>query len=172
MTASPLARIPLITTLLLLGAAPLPAGAQPMGKVWRIGYLSLTSDTDAYKPWLAALNDGLRDLGYVDGGNIAIETRYAAGQIERLSTLAAELVRLNVDVLVAAPAGSALAAKNATRAIPIVIIGEPHPLGTALVASLARPARNRTGLAEAHPAPVPKSPDRLSQGVPAASRAA
>lgn len=170
MTASLLARITLITTLLLLGAAPLPAGAQPMGKVWRIGYLSLTSDTDAYRPWLAALNDGLRDLGYVDGGNIAIETRYAAGQIERLSTLAAELVRLNVDVLVAAPAGSALAAKNATRTIPIVFIGEPDPVGTALVASLARPGGNVTGLADAHADLVPKRLDLLKQVVPASSR--
>src|SRR5258705_10445287 len=170
MTASVLAGITLITTLLLLGAAPLPAGAQPMGKVWRIGYLSLTSDTDAYRPWLAALNDGLRDLGYVDGGNIAIETRYAAGQIERLSTLAAELVRLNVDVLVAAPAGSALAAKNATRTIPIVFIGEPDPVGTALVASLARPGGNVNGLADAHADLCPKRPTRLNQIVPASSR--
>src|SRR5258706_9900456 len=166
MTASPLARIPLITTLLLLGAAPLPAGAQPMGKVWRIGYLSLTSDTDAYKPWLAALNDGLRDLGYVDGGNIAIETRYAAGQIERLSTLAAELVRLNVDVLVAAPAGSALAAKNATRTIPIVFIGEPDPVGTALVASLARPGGTSPGWPMPTPISSPKGSTCSSRSSP------
>src|ERR1700730_11055166 len=112
--------IAVIVALLLLLVAPPPAGAQPAGKVWRIGYLSLTSDSVSYRPWLAALRDGLRDLGYVDGQNIIIEPRYAAGQVERLSPLAAELLRLKVDVLVTAPAGTALAARSASRTIPIV----------------------------------------------------
>jgi putative tryptophan/tyrosine transport system substrate-binding protein len=163
-------RFTFIVAVLFLVAAPLTAGAQQPGKPWRIGYLSLTSDGPSYKPWLGALRDGLRDLGYVDGKNVIIEQRYAAGQVERLSTLATELVRLNVDVLVAAPAGSALAARNATRAIPIVFIGEPDPVGTALVASLARPGGNVTGLADAHADLVPKRLELLKQVVPSATR--
>jgi putative ABC transport system substrate-binding protein len=158
-----------IVAVLLLVVAPPTAFAQPAGKVWRIGYLSLTSDTVAYRPWLAALRDGLRDLGYVDGENIIIEPRYAAGQVERLSPLAAELVRLKVDVLVTAPAGSALSAKSASRTIPIVFIGEPDPVGT-LVASLAHPGGNVTGLSDAHADLVPKRLELLKQVVPSATR--
>ena len=159
-----------IVAALLLVVAPLTARAQPAGKVWRIGYLSLTSDTVSYRPWLAALRDGLRDLGDVDGENIVIEPRYAAGQVERLSTLAAELVRLKVDVLVTAPAGSALAARSASRTIPIVFIGEPDPVGTALVASLAHPGGNVTGLSDAQADLVPKRLELLRQVVPSVTR--
>ena len=151
-------------------ATPLAAEAQSTGKVWRIGYLSLTADTESYKPWLAGLRDGFRNLGYVDGGNIFIEQRYAAGEVGRLSTLAAELVRSKVDLLVTAPAGSALAAKKATATIPIVFIGEPDPVGTALVASLAHPGGNLTGLADAHADLVPKRLELLKQLIPSASR--
>ena len=164
------AAITVIVAVVLLVATPLAAGAQQAAKVWRIGYLSLTSDTESYRPWLAALRDGLRDLGYVDGKNIIIEPRYAAGQVERLSPLAAELVRLKVDVLVTAPAGSALAARSASRTIPIVFIGEPDPVGTALVASLAHPGGNVTGLADAHADLVPKRLELLKQVVPSATR--
>jgi putative ABC transport system substrate-binding protein len=159
-----------IVAALLLVVAPLTARAQPAGKVWRIGYLSLTSDTVSYRPWLTALRDGLRDLGDVDGENIVIEPRYAAGQVERLSTLAAELVRLKVDVLVTAPAGSALAARSASRTIPIVFIGEPDPVGTALVASLAHPGGNVTGLSDAQADLVPKRLELLKQVVPSVTR--
>jgi putative tryptophan/tyrosine transport system substrate-binding protein len=158
-----------IVAVLLLVVAPLTAFAQPAGKVWRIGYLSLTSDTASYRPWLAALRDGLRDLGYVDGQNLIIEPRYAAGQVERLSPLAAELVRLKVDVLVTAPAGTALAAKSASRTIPIVFIGEPDPVG-ALVASLAHPGGNVTGLSDDHAELVPKRLELLKQVVPSVTR--
>lgn len=163
-------RVIILLALLLLIAAPRAARAQPTGQVWRIGYLSLTSDTDSYKPWLAAATDGLRELGYVDGKNIVIESRYAAGQVERLSTLAAELVRLKVDILVAAPAGSAQAARSATRTIPIVFIGEPDPVGTGLVASLAHPGGNVTGLADAHADLVPKRLALLKEVAPPGSR--
>jgi ABC-type uncharacterized transport system substrate-binding protein len=164
------AAITVIVAVVLLVATPLAAGAQQAAKVWRIGYLSLTSDTESYRPWLAALRDGLRDLRYVDGENIIIEARYAAGQVERLSPLAAELVRLKVDVLVTAPTGSALAARTASRSIPIVFIGEPDPVGTALVASLAHPGGNVTGLADAHADLVPKRLELLEQVVPSATR--
>ena len=130
----------LLTSLAGALAAPLAAEAQSAGRIWRIGYLSLVSgELEQYKPWLAAFRDGLRELGYVEGKNVIIEQRYAAGQIERLPALAAELVRLKVDILVAAPAGSALAAKKVTSTVPIVFMGEPDPVGTGLVASLARP---------------------------------
>lgn len=86
---------------------PGDAGAQPTGRVWRIGYLSLlSSELEQSRRWLAAFRDGLRELGYREGENLVIEQRYAAGRIDRLPALAADLVRLKVDVLVAAPAGS------------------------------------------------------------------
>ena len=153
-------------------AAPLAAEGQQTGKIWRIGFLSLNSDAEPFKRWYAAFREGLQKLGYVEGDNVIVEQRYAAGQIERLSTLAAELVRLKVDVLVTAPAGSAVFAKKVTRTIPIVFIGEPDPVGTALVASLARPGGNITGLADAHADLVPKRLELLKQVAPSASRVA
>jgi ABC-type uncharacterized transport system substrate-binding protein len=161
----------LVATFVLSLAAPLSPGAQPAGKIWRIGYLSLVSgELDEYKLWVTAFRDGLRELGYVEGENVIIEQRYAAGQVERLHALAAELVRLGVDVIVAAPAGSALEAKKVTSKIPIVFIGEPDPVGTGLVASLAHPGGNITGLADAHGDLVPKRLALLKQLVPSVSR--
>lgn len=151
---------------------PLATKGQQAGKVWRIGFLSLNSDIEPYKRWHAAFREGLRKLGYVEGDNVIIEPRYAAGQVERLSTLAAELVRLKVDILVTAPAGSAFFAKKVTSTIPIVFIGEPDPVGTALVASLARPGGNATGLADAHADLVPKRLELLKQVASSASRVA
>jgi putative ABC transport system substrate-binding protein len=153
-------------------AAPLGAGAQQAVKIWRIGFLSLNSDIEPYKHWHAAFREGLRKLGYVERDNVTIEQRYAAGRVERLSTLATELVRLKVDILATAPAGSALFAKKVTSTIPIVFIGEPDPVGTALVASLARPGGNVTGLADAHADLVPKRLELLKQVAPSASRVA
>ena len=139
---------------LALLAASLTAEAQPAGKVWRIGYLSLAPDTDHFRDRFAAFKDELRTLGYVQGENIVIEQRHAGGRLERLPELAAELVRLKVDVLVTF--GSASAAKHATKTIPIVFIVEPDPVGTGLVASLARPGGNITGLSDSHADLVPK----------------
>lgn len=161
----------LIATLVLSLAGPLTPDAQPAERIWRIGYLSLVSgEIDQYKPWLAAFRDGLRELGYVEGENVIIEQRYAAGRVERLPALAAELVRLKVDILVTAPAGSAFAAKKVTSTVPIVFMGEPDPIGTGLVASLARPGGNVTGLADAHGDLIPKRLELLKQLVPSASR--
>lgn len=165
-------RIATIVAVLLLIVAPRASGAQQTGKVWRIGFLSLNSDTEPYKRWQAAFREGLRKLGYIEGDNVTIERRYAGGQVERLSTLAAELVRLKLDVIVTAPAGSASFAKKVTSTIPIVFIGEPDPVGTALVASLARPGGNVTGLADAHADLVPKRLELLKQIAPSASRVA
>ena len=165
-------RIATIVAALLLVVVSLASGAPATGKVWRIGFLSLNSDIEPYKRWHAAFREGLRTLGYVEGDNIIIEERYAAGRVERLSALAAELVLLKVDVLVTAPAGSAFFARKATSTIPIVFIGEPDPVGTALVASLAHPGGNVTGLADAHTDLVPKRLELLRQVAPAASRIA
>jgi putative tryptophan/tyrosine transport system substrate-binding protein len=145
--------------------------AQGAGRTWRVGYLSLVEEQlETSRRWLAAFRAGLRELGYTEGENLVIEARYAAGRVDRLPGLAAELVRLKVDVLVAAPAGSALAAKKATSTVPIVFMGEPDPVGTGLVRSLARPGGNVTGLADAHSELAPKRLDLLRQLVPSASR--
>jgi ABC-type uncharacterized transport system substrate-binding protein len=166
-----LRRLGALATLVTVLSFPVTVDAQAPGRVWRIGYLSLVSgDLEQSRRWLTAFRDGLRELGYIEGQNVVIEPRYAAGRTERLPGLAAELVRLKVDVLVAAPAGSALAAKTATRTVPIVFMGEPDPVGTGLVKSLARPGGNVTGLADAHSELVPKRLDLLKQLVPSATR--
>ena len=154
-----------------LVARPAGAAMQQAGKIWRIGHLSLVSESLAqYRPWVAALYEGLRNLGYVEGDNVISRHRYAAGQIGRLPAMAAELVGMNVDVLVTAPAGSAFAAKKVTSTIPIVFVGEPDPVGTGLVASLAHPGGNVTGLADAHADLVPKRLELLKQVIAPSSR--
>ena len=140
------------------------------GKIWRIGYLSLVSETEQSRRWIAAFREGLRNLGYVEGRNAILEQRYAAGHIERLRALAAELVDLKVDVLVAAPAGTAQAAKEVTRTVPIVFMAEPDPVGTRLVASLPRPGGNVTGLSDAHADLISKRLELLKEVSPPASR--
>jgi putative tryptophan/tyrosine transport system substrate-binding protein len=126
-------------------AAQLAAEAQQAGQVYRIGYLSASSDTSNPRV-REAFRQGLRELGWVEGQNIIIEYRWADGRFDRLPDLAAELVRLKVDVLVAAPTPAALAAKNATGTIPIVGMSLTDPIGLGLVASLARPGGNVTGV--------------------------
>jgi putative ABC transport system substrate-binding protein len=151
--------------------APAAVSGQDSGRTWRIGYLSLVSEpTEQSRRWVAAFRDRLREHGYVEGQNVILEQRFAAGQVRRLSGLAAELVQLKVDVLVAAPAGSALAARNVTTTVPIVFMGEPDPVGTGLVASLARPGGNVTGLADAHADLIPKRLELLKQVMPLSSR--
>ena len=126
-------------------AAPLVAEAQPAGKIYRIGYLSAGAPTS--NPLvIAAFQQGLRDLGWVEGQNIDIEYRWAAGRFDRLPDLAADLVHLKVDVIIAAPTPAALAAKNATGTVPIVAVSLTHPVELGLVGSLARPGGNVTGL--------------------------
>jgi putative ABC transport system substrate-binding protein len=160
----------LLAMLALSLAAPFTANAQQT-RTWRIGFLSLVSENlEQYRPWLAAFRDRLRELGYVEGENVVIEQRYAAGQVERLPALAAELIRLKVDILVVAPSGSAVAAKRATNTIPIVFMGEPDPVGTGLVGNLARPGGNVTGLADAHSDLIPKRLELLRQLTPSTSR--
>jgi putative ABC transport system substrate-binding protein len=125
-------------------AAPRAADAQPAGSVKRIGYLTSGSRTAGFHEQFL---QGLRDLGWIDGKNVIIEYRFADGRYERLPELAADLVRLNVDVIVAQPTASAVAAREATRTIPIVMINVGDPVGLGLVESLGRPAGNVTGTA-------------------------
>jgi putative ABC transport system substrate-binding protein len=122
----------------------LAANAQPSAKVARIGYLAMT--TGAGSPLAEAFRQGMQDLGYVEGKTIAIAYRSAEGKPERLPALAAELVQLPVDVLVAQSTGAAQAAKHTTTTIPIVMVVDADPVRTGLVASLARPGGNLTGL--------------------------
>ena len=125
-------------------AAPFVAGAQQAGKVYRVGYLSAPTRASVEQVLQAFLR-ALRELGWVEGQNLIIEYRWADGKIERLPDLAAELVRLKVDLIVAPAGSAALAAKNATSNIPIVMIFPSDPVGLGLVASLSRPGGNVTG---------------------------
>ena len=134
---------------LLGGAAaawPLAARAQqPAGRVYRIGYQSIALREQTLH-YIKAFEDGLRSLGYRVGENVAIEYRFADGQMERLPALAAELVRLDADIIVASGGNpSTIAAMKATTTIPIVMSSSVDPVGTGLVASLARPGGNVTG---------------------------
>jgi putative tryptophan/tyrosine transport system substrate-binding protein len=126
-------------------AWPLTARAQQVGKVPRIGYLSPGSASPGPLAYHDEFERGLRELGYIEGRNIVIEYRFADGKFDRLGALAAELVQLNVDVIVSVVTQASLAAKNATSTIPIVIVSVGDPVGAGLVASLARPGANVTG---------------------------
>ena len=122
--------------------------------------------------WLADFQQGLQELGYLEGKNILIEQRYAVGQFERLPELAADLVRLKVDVLVVADAPAAHAAKKAASTIPIVMTSVADPVGIGLVASLAHPGGNVTGLSDFNAGVVAKRLELLKEVVPSASRIA
>ena len=126
-------------------AASLPAEAQQAGKVYRIGYLAPVS-ASPFSPRTKAFREGLRELGYVEGQNIVIEYRAAEGKRNRFPELAAELVRLNLDVIFAYSTYAVRALKNATTTVPLVTVsGDPVRAG--FVASLVRPGGNITGLA-------------------------
>jgi putative ABC transport system substrate-binding protein len=150
--------------------APLAAEAQQAGKVARIGWLG---DSPAASPHLdEAFRQGLRDLDYVEGRNVVIEYRWAEGKFERLPALAAELVALKVDVILAGTVLAAVAAKQAIRTIPIVFAAVADPLGSGLVTSLARPGGNVTGLSVLSPELVGKRLEQLKQALPGVSRVA
>ncbi len=155
----------------VLLAAPLAAEAQQAAKIARIGYLAANL---AANPHLReAFRQGLHDLGYVEGRNVAIEYRDAEGKYDRLPALAAELVALKVDVILAGGTPQALAAKQATRTLPIVFLGVTDPVTSGLVTSLARPGGNATGLSMlASPEIVGKRLELLTQAVPGVTRVA
>jgi ABC-type uncharacterized transport system substrate-binding protein len=142
--AGTLAALKLLLAVTLVAAA-LAADAQPAGKVHRMGYLASSSPASA-QPLLEAFRQGLGELGWVEGQNLVVEYRFAEGQHDRLPELAAELVRLKVDLIAAGPTPPALAARNATRTIPIVMTAVGDPVRLGLVTSLARPGGNVTGV--------------------------
>jgi putative ABC transport system substrate-binding protein len=161
----------------LLGSAtaasaawPLAVGAQTPPKIPRVGYIAGSNATSA-EHIVGAFRQRLGELGYVEGQTIALEVRYAEGRSERMPELVAELVSLKMDVLVAAVSTAALAAKKATRTIPIVMVA-PDPVGLGLVASLARPGGNVTGLSYFNEAIVAKRLEFLKEFVPGLVRVA
>jgi putative ABC transport system substrate-binding protein len=140
-----IARVALAAALVFGIALVTPeVAAQPAGKVARIGYLGSGSPASGFHDALLA---GLRDLGWVEGQNFVVDYRFAEGRFERLPGLATELARSNVDLIVAQPTPAALAARDATRTIPIVMVNVGDPVGVGLVASLSRPGGNVTGTA-------------------------
>ena len=156
----------------ILGSAaawPLPLRAQQAAKVYRIGYLGVTSHAE-YTREIEALLKGLRQLGYEEGKNIAIHYEFAEGDYNRLPVLAAKLVNLNVDVLIAHSTPGARAAKQATSTIPIVVAAVADPVDVGLVTSIARPGGNLTGLTFFFAEICAKRVELIKEAVPAATR--
>ena len=164
-----LSAIGVMLTLALL-LAPLALMAQPLAKVPRLGVLAAYSSTAALRNH-EAFRQGLRELGYVEGQTIILEERWAAGQRERLPDLAAELVRLQVDIIVAAEVLSARAARQATERLPIVVAGG-DAVGAGLITNIARPEGNLTGLAMNVVELSGKRLELLKEAVPAIARVA
>jgi putative ABC transport system substrate-binding protein len=154
-----------------LAACGAVAAAQQAKKVPRIGFQSAASPP-AIAARIEAFRQGLRELGYAEGKNILIEYRYAEGKLDRLNEFAAEFVRLKVDVIVTAAPSSTRAAKKATSTIPIVMAFDNDPVGSGVVASLARPGGNITGLATLAPEISGKQLELLKEIVPRLSRVA
>ena len=161
-------RIALSAALVLL-AAPGPAVAQPAGQIPRVGYLGAGSSNSAN---VEAFRQRLRELGWAEGKNIVIEYRFAEGRFDRLPDLAADLVRLKVDVMTAAPTPGAVAAKKATGTIPIVMVGVGDPVGLGLIATLARPGGNVTGLSFDAGMEIGKGLEIIKETLPNARRVA
>ena len=158
---------------LSLLAAPLVAEAQGTGRVPRIGLLFTGAPPPESSRAVEAFRAGLRDLGYIEGRTIVLEYRWAAeGRSDQLPDLAADLVRLEVDVIVAQTGPHILAVKRATSTIPIVMGAVSDPVGSGLVASLARPGGNVTGSSLMSPAVARKLMELLKEAVPSASRVA
>jgi putative ABC transport system substrate-binding protein len=153
-----------------------PATAQQAGKLYRIGFLTAASPVKAFQERMAAFRQGLRELGYVEGENIVIEERYGKGRFDRMPELAAELVALDVDVIVTHGGRWAKladrTAKKAGRTIPMVFAVDANPVGRGIVDSLARPGGNITGLSDSHTDLVPKRLEFLKKVVPSATRVA
>src|SRR5215831_2960200 len=163
-----------IVLLFGLVAAPAAIEAQPATRIHHIGLLESTSSSpaaDTFGQW-GAFREGLRALGYVEGKSLAIESRWADDKYERLPSLAAELVRLNSEVIVVRTTPAALAARSVTQTIPIVILSAIDPVGAGLVASLARPGGNITGLTTLAPDLSAKRVQLLKEMLPRLSRLA
>ena len=163
----------LLVSLAAGAIAPLASLAQAPGKVWRVGFLSVRHldfvDSDSY---YGPFTQGMRELGYVVGKNLVIEWRSAEGDASRLPELAAELVRLKLDILVTAGTPASRAAQKATTTIPIVMISVADPVGSNLIKSFARPGGNSTGLSNMGFELGPKQLEMLLEMVPKNSRVA
>jgi putative ABC transport system substrate-binding protein len=162
-----------VIAIVVLGATAgsIASFAQPQGKVWRVGLLGLSPVSPNSRNADAFLR-GMRELGYVEGKNLIVEKRFADGKAERLQGLAAELVQLKVDVIVAEASPAIVAAQKATTTIPIVMATTGDPVGSGFVKSLARPGGNITGLSNMGGDLGPKLLDLLLSVVPKASRLA
>ena len=153
-------------------AAPFTGNAQTSGKVYRIGYIQTAAPSEAAHV-TKAFEQGLRELGYVEGKNIVIERRFAGGKVERLPELAAELVRLKPDLIVTGSNPVIAAVRQATSTIPLVMTGSRDPVGSGFIASLARPGGNITGVASDPSAELyGKHVELLKQLIPKATRIA
>ena len=164
-------KITLLTLCATIFALCSSAEAQQPTKVPRIGYLNAVSPATV-SDRIAALRQGLRELGYVEGKNIIIETRYAEGKLDRLPALANELIRLKVDVIVTSGPLPTRVTKKATTSIPIVMAQDSDPVGNGFVASLARPGGNITGLSAQRPELSGKQLELLKEIIPKLSRVA
>jgi putative ABC transport system substrate-binding protein len=163
----------LLIALAMSSIVPLCVRAQPAGRVYRIGVLlGSNRATGVSTGVLQPFEQGLRELGYVEGRNLVIEWRGAEGRLERLPALAAELVALKVDLIVAGTSPAAVAAKNSTDAIPIVFVVVADPVGQGLVKSLARPGNNVTGFATLGDAIIGKQLELLREAFPRINRLA
>jgi putative ABC transport system substrate-binding protein len=161
-----------LAVVLVLLLSPLAASAQQAGKVYRIGFLGNSGSTPLGARFVEAFRLGLRERGWIEGQNLVIEYRWAEGNPDRLPALAADLVRLKVDLIVAASSTFVQPAKEATSTIPIVFPIHADPVGTGHVASLAHPGGNITGLATLQTDLGPKGLELLNAAVPGAKRVA
>ena len=159
--------IALVFTFAMGGAV---AEAQQPTKIPRIGYVSPTGDPKTPGPAVEGFRQGLRDFGYIEGKNIVVEYRYVEGKFDRNSSLVAELVQLNVDVLVVPGPGGTRAAKQATKTIPIIMVSQEDPVAAGFIDSLARPGGNITGVARFTRELSGKRLELLTQVVPKISR--
>jgi putative tryptophan/tyrosine transport system substrate-binding protein len=163
-------KITVLTLCALLIALCTSTEAQQPGKIPRIGFLPSSGDVNNPGPLVQAFQQGLRDLGYIEGKNILIDYRYAEGKADRIQSLVAELVQLKVDVLVAGSPGAVREAKQATKTIPIVMVITQDPIAAGYVNSLARPGGNITGVTRLTRELSGKRLELLKEAVPTTSR--
>jgi putative ABC transport system substrate-binding protein len=159
----------IVTLILSLLMAPLAAPAQLSGKVYRVGLLGLGSGPTWRNAWTPFL-EAMRALYYIEGGNLVLQPAFTDGQVERLPALVAELVQAQVDVIVTTGTRETVAAKQATSAIPIVMLLVPDPVAQGLAASLARPGGHVTGLTSLVPGLSQKYVELLREVLPSAAQ--
>src|SRR5262245_62537265 len=156
----------------LLFALCLPAGAQQPAKIPQIGFIESSGSPSNPGPELEAFREGLRDLGYIEGKNIQLESRFLEGKRDRIPSIVVELVQLKVDVLIPLAPPAVRAAKQATKSIPIVIVTSQDPVAAGYVDSLARPGGNITGITRLTRDLSGKRLELLKEVVPRLSRVA